>query len=182
MNQPRFTKLAAVLALALAGQVALANTDYPEIAPVDDFLTYSEASYTTYASWNYMAYIEAPVFILYATDPVAELIPPDSPEVVLETPADLPTDNPPDEVPPDPTLIYPTLDYYRTPVEVTDEFGETVYVMALADHPIMYSLGTGFNAESLAQTNAAPVPVPAAAWLFGSALAGFGLFGRKRAS
>ena len=178
MNQPRFIKLAALLALALGGQVALADTDYPEITPVDDFSTYP--SYTTYASWTYMAYIEPPMFVLLEPEPVAELIPPDSFEVVLETPAELPLDTPPDKVPPDPTLIYPTLDDFRRPVEVTNEFGETIYVMALADTPIMYSLRTDFNVESLAQANAAPVPIPAAAWLFGSALAGFGWFGRTR--
>ena len=33
-----------------------------------------------------------------------------------------------------------------------------------------------------AQLDAAPVPIPAAVWLFGSALAGLGMFGRRKAS
>ncbi|WP_221054536.1 VPLPA-CTERM sorting domain-containing protein [Methylomonas koyamae] len=48
-------------------------------------------------------------------------------------------------------------------------------------------VGSGINAQSkihafLLTANTAPVPVPAAVWLFGSALAGFGLFGRRKAA
>ncbi len=39
----------------------------------------------------------------------------------------------------------------------------------------------GQSGYSINSTAVAPVPVPAAIWLFGSALAGFGLFGRRKA-
>ncbi len=179
MNRPPFTKLVAAAILILAGQAAIADTDILETTPIGEEVSYTEPTFMTYASvwtmtyqtfqYDYQTFQYDFIQAELPPPPVAELI--TGPEPIVE--------------------IVPLLpDLSEVTVEGSVLTGDLVATGGFdSEPPIMYySMGGVVSNFSVApaavfvttQASVSAVPIPAAVWLFGSVLAGLGLFGRRR--
>lgn len=189
MNRSPFTKLATAVTLALIGQAAAADTDFPEAIPSGEAVSYADPSFMTYASvWTLVNYSAIETVILEYQPIAGELVlpPSEAPELppLEETGVSIDLQIEPPMQPLDGVLVYSP--------ESVDEIvsAEDLVIKTLVDQEplIMYSTGAVFNFFSFTPemvllapaANVSTVPIPAAAWLFGTALAGLGMFNRRR--
>jgi hypothetical protein len=76
------------------------------------------------------------------------------------------------------TMAFSAAGYVWLQADLTGVTSLTIY----GTNPAIQPFETRWAMDNFTYEPSTPVPVPAAVWLFGSALAGLGLFGKRRSS